>query len=88
MIGGLIIVVGSLVFTMVVFPDYFRELATVQEQQLRAAGRPEPEIRQMMEMTAKTSTPAMQALFGFLGTLITGVVVSAIIGAFVRAKRA
>ena len=88
LIGGVFVIVGSLVFTMVVFPNYFRELAAVQEQMLRTAGRSEAEVRQVMEMTAKTSTPVIQACLGFAGTMVTGVVVSAIIGAFVRAKKA
>lgn len=88
LIGGVFVVLGSLVFTMVVFPDYFKDLAVIQEQMLRDAGRSEADIRQMMDMTAKTSTPMLQAFFGFLGTLVTGVVVSMIIGAFVRAKKA
>lgn len=88
LIGGVFVIVGSLIFTMAVFPNYFADLAAIQEQQLRAAGQSEDQIRQVMEMTAKTSTPVMQALFGFLGTMVTGIVVSMIIGAFVRAKKA
>jgi len=88
LIGGIFVIVGSLIFTIVVFPNYFRDLAVIQEQMLRAAGRAEAEIQQVMEMSAKTSTPMMQAIFGFLGTLVTGIVVSTIIGAFVRAKKA
>jgi hypothetical protein len=88
LIAGVFVIVGSLIFTMVVFPNYFTELAAVQEQMLRTAGQSEEQIRQTMEMTAKTSTPVMQALFGFLGTVITGIVVSMIIGAFVKAKKA
>ena len=88
LIAGVFVIVGSLVFTMVVFPNYFRELATIQEQMLRTAGKSEDEIKMVMDMTAKTSTPMMQAFFGFCGTLVTGIVVSAIIGAFIRAKKA
>ena len=87
LIGGVFVIVGSLVFTMVVFPNYFTDLAAIQEQMLRTAGRSEAEIRQTMDLTAKTSTPVMQAFFGFLGTLVTGIVVSAIIGALVKAKK-
>jgi hypothetical protein len=88
LIGGVFVIAGSLIFTMVVFPNYFTDLAAVQEQMLRSAGRPEAEIKQTMDMTAKTSTPVIQACFGFLGTLVTGIVVSAIIGAFIKAKKA
>ena len=88
LIGGVFVIVGSLVFTMVVFPNYFSDLAAIQEQMLRTAGRSDGEIRQVMSLTAKTSTPLIQACLGFLGTLVTGFVVSAIIGAFVKAKKA
>ena len=85
-IGGVFIVIGSIVFTTVVFPHYFQDIAAMQESMLRTAGRSEVEVQQVMAMTAKTSTPAMQAFFGFCGALVTGIVVSAIIGLFFRAK--
>jgi len=88
LIGGVFVIVGSLIFTTLVFPSYFRDIAAVQEQMLRAAGHGEAAIRQMMEMNAKTSTPMVQAMLGFVGTMVTGIVVSAIIGAFYRAKKA
>jgi len=86
-IGGVIIVVLSYVFMTVVFPNYCHDVMAMQEDMMRSAGRSEAEIQQTMAMVAKTSTPAMQAIFGFFGCLITGVVVSAIIGAFIRAKK-
>ena len=88
LIAGVFVIVGSLVFTMVVFPNYFTELAAIQEQMLRTAGQSEDMIKQTMEMTARTSTPVIQACFGFLGTFFTGIIVSMIIGAFVKAKKA
>jgi hypothetical protein len=53
---------------------------------LRTAGKSEAEIKTVMDMAARSTTPALQAVFGFVGTLVTGVVVSAIIGAFIRAR--
>jgi hypothetical protein len=85
-IGGVIIIGSSLLFTTVVFPNYFQELAAIQEQMLREAGKSEAEIRTMLDMTAKTSTPMMQAMAGFVGTFVTGLVASLVIGRFARAK--
>src|SRR5512134_130172 len=45
LVGGVFVIVGSLVFTMVVFPNYFTDLAAIQEQMLRTAGRSEAEIK-------------------------------------------
>lgn len=86
-IGGLIIIGGSLLFTTVAFPNYFAEIAAVQEQQLRAAGQSEEQIRTFMQMSAPGRTPMAQALTGFLGTMVTGVVVSAILAIFIRARK-
>jgi hypothetical protein len=87
LIGGVFVVVGSMILTTVVFPHYLQDVAAFQEHQLRAAGKSDAEIQQVMAMVGKTLTPAMQAFFGFCGTLVTGIVVSAIIGAFFRAKK-
>lgn len=87
LIAGVFIIAGSLLFTTVVFPNYFQELAAIQEQMLRTAGRSDEEIRATLEMAAKAQTPMLQALFGFIGTVVTGIVASLVIGAFVRAKK-
>lgn len=54
-VGGVIIIASSLLFTTVVFP-------------------------------AGSATPMAQALSGFIGTLVTGIVASAIIGIFVHSR--
>ena len=87
-IGGVLVVIGSYLCMTMVFPNYVHDVAVMQEQGLRAAGKSEAEIRQLMEMMAKTSSPAMAAIFGCIGTIVTGFVSSLVIGAFVRAKKA
>lgn len=88
LIAGVFVIVGSLVFTTVVFPNYFTDMAALQEQALRRSGQSDAEIQRMMAMAAKTANPAVQACLGFIGTLVTGFLVSAIIGGFVRTKKA
>ena len=83
-IAGVIVICSSLLFTMVAFPDYFRELEAMQRQLLADAGRSPAEIETAVQASA--STPMAQAMGGFIGTLITGILVSAIIAAWVRAK--
>ena len=65
-IAGVVIIVSSLLFTMVVFPDAMTQ----------------------MRADDPTTTPMSQALGGFMGTLITGIVASAAIAIRVRAPRA
>jgi hypothetical protein len=86
LIGGVIIIVFSLIFTTVAFPDYFNELRAVQTEMLRAEGKSEGEIAAMMAMTAPMQTPVMNALIGFGYTLFTGLIASLIIAAFIRKK--
>lgn len=83
-IAGVIVICSSLVFTMVAFPNYFQELEAMHRESLAEAGRSPAEIEAAVQ--ASTSTPMGQAMSGFIGTLITGIVVSAIIAIWVRAK--
>ena len=86
LIGGVIIIAASVLFTSVVFPDYFAELEAIQTEMLRQQGKSEAEISAMIAMTAPMQTPLMNALTGFAGTIGTGLVGSLIIAAFIRKK--
>ena len=85
-IAGVIIFGASILFTAVVFPDYFNELRAIQTEMLRHQGRGEEEIANMMAATAPMQTPVMNALTGFVATIVTGLISSLIIAAFVRRK--
>ena len=84
-VAGVIIVAGSLVFTTVAFPNYFTDLAARQREMLEIQGLPQAEIEELVRATTDT-TPMAQAMTGFIGTLITGIVASAVIAIWVRAK--
>ena len=84
--GGVLIFAGSLLFTTVVFPNYFAELTALQQQMLLEQGKNAQEIRAAMELAAKTNTPIASAVSGFIGTLVTGLLASLVIAGFVRAK--
>jgi len=85
-IGGVIIMASSMIFTTVAFPEYFEELRAVQMQMATAAGKSEAEAATELEMAAQFQTPVFQAVFGFIGTLVTGTLASLIIAAFARKK--
>jgi hypothetical protein len=86
LVGGVIIFASSLIFTTVFFPQYFDELRQIQSQMLKQAGQSDAEIKAVLDAGAATATPFYQGLFGFIGTVVTGVVVSAVAGAFLRRK--
>lgn len=81
-----IIIVSSIIFTTVVFPNYYEELQVVQEEMLRNAGKSADEIRAELEATAATQKPLMGAILGAVGTIVTGLVASLVIGAFIKKK--
>jgi hypothetical protein len=87
-IGGVIIFCGSILFTSIVFPHYFEELRTVGQEVLRSQGKSESEVKAFLDAQAPMQTTFMQALFGFLGTMVTGVIVSLIAAAFLKGKSA
>jgi hypothetical protein len=86
LIGGVIIFFVSLLFTTILFPNYFSDMRSVQEEILKKAGKTQTEITATLDKNAAMATPLMNALSGFTGTVVTGFVCSLVIGAFVRNK--
>jgi hypothetical protein len=86
LIAGVVIFIGSYIFTSVVFPNYFEELRMAGEEWFRSQGKPEAEIKALLDAQAPMQTSFMQALFGFIGTFLTGLIISLIAGAFLKSK--
>jgi hypothetical protein len=85
-IAGVIVIASSLLFTTVVFPDYFTELQGAYRTMLQQQGKSEAEIAALLQNEMSGQTPMSQAMAGFLGTLVTGILASAIIAIWVRSK--
>jgi hypothetical protein len=85
-VAGVVIICSSLLFTTVFFPDYFDELESSHRRILQEQGRSPEEIDQAVRENAPGNTPMNNALQGFTGTLITGIVASAVIAIFVRSR--
>lgn len=87
LIAAVIAFANSLLFTSVLFPEYFEELRAMQVELARAEGLDEAAIQARLDAIAPMQTPFMQAFAGFAGTLLTGIVVSVIAGVFLRKKK-
>lgn len=85
-IAGVIIIAASLVFTTVVFPNYFSDVERAYREALQRQGKTEAEIAAAIQSSAASATPMAQAMSGFIGTLVTGIIASAIIGLFIRRR--
>jgi len=70
----------------VAFPNYFNDIQAVQAGMLKSAGMSEADIRTQVAAAAAMQTPFINALTGVIGTVVTGVIVAAIAGAFLRKK--
>ncbi len=86
LLASVLIFGGSIFFTTVVFPSYFDELRAVHATMLEQAGKSAEEVRAQVEAMAATQTPFLQALFGAIGTVVTGLVSSLVIAAFARKR--
>lgn len=85
-IAAAVIFSGSLLFTTVAFPNYFEEIRAAQTEMLARAGKSPEEVRAQVEAMASTQTPFLQALFGAIGTVGTGLVTSLVAAAFARKR--
>jgi hypothetical protein len=82
-IAGVVIFCSSLLFTTVVFPNYLVDIQEMGRRLMQEQGKTAEEIQQALDASA--STPLMNAISGFIGTFVTGVIVSAIAGLWIKA---
>jgi hypothetical protein len=85
-VAGVIIIGSSLLFTTVLFPNYSQDLERMYRVTLQQQGRSDADIAAAVQANAASWTPMAQAMSGFLGTLVSGIVGSAVIGYFVRRR--
>ena len=81
-VAAIIIFVSSLAFTQLAYPSFFEDVEPIRREVLRAAGETEPEI----DAIVKAMTPFTEASSGAMYTFMTGVVASAVIGLWIRAR--
>ena len=84
--AGLLVFAGSLLFTTVAFPKYFEELRAAQENVLRRSGLSEAEIAEQIESMKSQYTPFRQALQGFIGTVVSSLLIAAIGAVWIRKR--
>ena len=85
-VAGAIIICASLLFTTVAFPDYFNELNVMQREIMLRGGKSEQDVAAAVAAARPMQTPIANAFAGFMGTVFTGIVASAVIGFWIRAR--
>ncbi|MCC6739475.1 MAG: DUF4199 domain-containing protein [Planctomycetia bacterium] len=86
LVASPLVFLNSILFTQVVFPHYFDELRAMQESMLRAQGIPESQVTEALKAAAGMQNPYLYALFGAIGTVVTGVLVSLVVSMFVKKR--
>jgi hypothetical protein len=85
-IAAPIVFAGSLLFTTVAFPRYFEDLREMHERILVQRGLSGEKVAEALKAAAASQTSMASALSGAIGTVVTGVVVSALLAIWLRAK--
>jgi TM2 domain-containing membrane protein YozV len=85
-VAGVVVIVFSLLFTTVLFPESFDELESTYRTILQQQGKSEAEIDQEVQVAMAAAAPMNYALQGFLGTLITGILASGLLAPVLRAR--
>jgi len=88
LVAGAIIFVGSYLIETVVFPTYTADLKAMAERMWTAQGKTPEQIQTAMAQQAGMMTPLMSSCMGFVGTIVTGLIVSLVGAAFVRHRPA
>ena len=85
-IGGCLILATSYVYMTQINPGMMAEAREASVAAMRATGMDEATIQQRLNPPGKVETPMAQAVTGFVMTVITGFVLSAILALFIRSK--
>jgi hypothetical protein len=85
-VAAVIVFAGSYLLTTVVFPNYFPELRAAGEALHAQSGMTPEQIEAQMRGSASMYDPVANAMSGAIATVVTGLVISAIAGAFLRKK--
>lgn len=78
-IAAVIIFCGSMAFTTVAFPDYFREVEEAGRQAMQARGMTPDAIDAAIAAQRPMQTPVINAATGAAATVITGLLASVLI---------
>jgi len=84
------IAIGAAIFTYIygayINPEMVDHVIEIQKQKMIEQGRPDEMIQGMENATRGMMKPPFQALFGFFGTIFTGLIISLILPIFTRQK--
>ena len=84
--AAVVVFAGSYVLTTMVFPEYFPQIRAAAENMLMQLGRQPAEIAEEMQRNRAMYDPFANAMSGAVGTVLTGLVLSLILAAFMHRR--
>lgn len=84
-LGGVLILVFSMLMLTLLFPDYVEESKRATVAWIESSGVPESMMQAQIEKIEGT-TAWSQSLAGFIATCVTSVIAAALVGIFLRKK--
>jgi hypothetical protein len=86
LISGIIAVIYNLIFTNFIEPQYYINMAEVQQQKMLETypNMSDEQLDAAMEMTKKMSGPGMAAAMAIIGSLFIGFIISLIAGLIMK----
>jgi hypothetical protein len=85
LVAGGLIILFSMLNTMVLFPNYLEESGTASIEFMESMNMPEEALQAQIE-SIESRTPVGEAIKGGIGTIVTSLVVGAIVAIFKRKK--
>jgi len=86
-VAAVIVFCGSMVFTTVAFPDYFREVEEAGRQAMQARGMTPDQIEAAIAAQRPMQTSVINAAIGAVATVVTGLLASLLIAMRYRKGR-
>ena len=86
LMAAVVVFAGSYVLTTMVFPEYFPQIRAAAENMLQQLGRQPAEIAEEMQRNRSLYDPLANAMSGAVGTVLTGLVLSLILAAFMHRR--
>jgi hypothetical protein len=85
-VGGCLIFATSFMLVAQLYPNYFAEVNAAATAAFRAKGMDDAAIAAELAKLAPSQTPLAQSVTGFVATVVTGLIVSAIAAIWIRHK--
>ncbi|MEO6463498.1 MAG: DUF4199 domain-containing protein [Candidatus Eisenbacteria bacterium] len=85
-VGGCLILATSYIYLTQIHPTYPNEVHEAGLALYRSQGMPEARIEELTALQAPYEAPMAKAVMGFVATVITGLILSAILAIFIRSK--